>query len=99
MPVSAAGVSAPIGRFWVILFSGQALSLQRRSAGALVIKDLGEDVQDVRQVGLIGHDLADVLVGAGILVDQGGGRSGVPGLALHLCAQACLVELLLGITP
>ena len=41
------------------------------AARALVVEYLAEYVHDLGQVGLVGHDLADVLVGPGVFIDEG----------------------------
>src|SRR6266851_7813139 len=68
-------------------------------SGALVVEDLAERVQDLDEVGLVGHDLIDVLVGRGDLVHQRLGPVGQPHLALHLVYQVGGGEQLLGLGP
>src|SRR4029077_3991530 len=41
-----------------------------RRSGPLVVEDLVQRVQDFNEVGLVGHDLIDVLVGGGDLIDE-----------------------------
>lgn len=66
-------------------------------SGSLVIENLAQGVQDFHQVGLVGHDLVDVLVGGGDLIHEGFGPLGQPHLAGHLGSQISGGEQLLGL--
>jgi hypothetical protein len=41
-----------------------------RGSRALQVEDLVQLVDDLHQIGLVHHDLVDVLVGVGVLVDE-----------------------------
>ena len=66
---------------------------KRTHVDTFVVEDLRERVLDGDEVGLVGHDLIDVLVGAGVFVDEGLGVLVVPRLALHLGTQGLDVEV------
>src|SRR5262245_7379071 len=68
-------------------------------SGSLVVENLAQGVQNLYEVGLVGHDLVDVLVGGGDLVQQGFGPLGQPHLAGHLGGQIGGGEQLLGLGP
>src|SRR5580692_433830 len=70
---------------------------RRSAAGAFVVEYLLEHVDDSRQVRLVRHDLADVLVGARVLINKSPCGRGVPGLTFHRGAQPLGVEVALGL--
>src|SRR3954469_2026514 len=61
---------------------------------ALVVEDLTELVLDRHEVGLVAHDLFDVLVGGGGLVDQPFGAPAQPDAPLHRRRQLVERDLL-----
>src|ERR1019366_2843010 len=66
-------------------------------SGPLVVEDLVQGMEDLYQVGLVGHHLVDVLVSRGDLIYESLGPARKPDLAGHLGSQVGTGEQPLGL--
>src|SRR5918996_1896079 len=74
-------------------------TLHRRRLRALVVEDLAHRLLDLDEIGLVDHDLREILVCTGDLVEERSGAVAVPGPPSHLLAKLLHGEPLLRLPP